>query len=583
LLAVVAALWCIPALWSGLAMDDYILRGKVMGYFPARPDSPLLLELFRFMSGDPEEGRMSIASGLAPWYTDPLIQAAFFRPLSAATHLLDFSIWPENTIPHHAHSILWYALGVLVVALLFRRMLPPAAAGLAGLMFALEDAHYMPVSWLSNRNALLALAFGAVALLLHRNWREQGGLHRLALALTALAAGLFSGEVALGAVAYIAAYQLTLDRDPLVRRLARLAPYLGLVLVWGIIYRSLGFGSHGSGMYVDPLGEPLLFLQVMAERLPALVLAQWLPLTSDVLMYLPRIVTLVMAGLGVVTILWLWRLFAPLLRESNQARFWALGTLLSIVPVCGVIPMDRLLLFPGIGAFGLLALQVERLGWFGGASSSSDPTLLPLPAGRRWAFKGLLVLHVVCVLPFLPLRIGIFQSLSGVIDKGAMRKSDDPALKSQTSVCVNAFDIAYVYTPLIRQANHAVMPVGFGMLTSVKTAFEISRPDARSLVIRPHGGFLAAQGDRLFRGIQRPFAQGQRIHTKAFDVVVLKVTADGRPAEVRFLFKVPLEHKSLEWVYLNQGEVLSWTPPKVGETRSMKAGMPSISTMIKGT
>jgi hypothetical protein len=50
----------------------------------------------------------------------------------------------------------------------------------------------------------------------------------------------------------------------------------------------------------------------------------------------------------------LW-VIAPLLLRDRLARFWAAGTIFASIPVCATFPMDRLLTFVGIGAFGLIA------------------------------------------------------------------------------------------------------------------------------------------------------------------------------------------------------------------------------------
>jgi hypothetical protein len=578
LLAGLALLLGLPALDGGLALDDYVLRAKLVGEMPIPAGSSPYLELFRFLPGSAEVTRPLIVQGVLPWWIDPEVRGAFLRPLAAASHALDFALWPDSYLWHHLHSLLWCALAVLAVALLYRRVAggAMAAAGLAGLMFAVDDAHYMPAAWLANRNAAMALAFGALAVMLHVAWRRRGGLHRLALALAAALAGLLSGELALGAVAYIAAYQIALDPLPWPRRLAGLAPQVALVLAWGAVYTALGFGSGGSGMYVDPLREPLHFLQVMATRIPALMLAQWTQLSSDGLMVLPQAAHLGYAAAGLALLAGLGLLFAPLLRERAEARFWALGMLLSTVPVCGVIPMDRLLLFPGVGAFGLLACQLDRLGWLGSGE-------VVRPGGlRRWSLKALVVIHALLVLPVLPLRIVAFQHLEELADQEALTLPSDRRVAGQTFVFVNAYEITYIYTPLVRRAHGLVLPGGWTALAQVMTDLEISRPDRRSLVISPQGGYMAIPGERLLRGPQRPFHPGQRISTRAHEAEVLRVTPDGRPAEVRFDFRVPLEHPSLRWFHLVRGRVRPFALPGVGGRKRVERGFPSLGAMLTG-
>ncbi len=422
-LVLLALVLSLPALNNDLALDDYILQAKQTGVMPTPEGSSLYLELFRFVSS-PTEFQTYIIEGKAPWWSDPEIRVAFFRPLSVASHMLDHTLWPNSWALHHLHSLLWYALATLVVFLLYRRVGRSAAgAGLAGLMFAIDDAHFLPVAWLSNRNALMALTFGLAAVIFHRSWQEGRGVRWLALALSAVGAGLLSGEVALGAVGYIAAHQLMLDRRPWKSRLLRLTPYGLLVLIWGLVYSALGFGASGSGMYVDPINEPVHFLTSVLLRAPALILSQWTQITSDVLYVLPHGAHLLWCGAGLVVLTGLGICFAPLLKKEAEARFWAVGMLLSLIPVCGTLPMDRLLLLPGVGAFGLLACQVERLGWLKPGTSSP-----PFAAPRRAAGWSRVYSCCISSLPCPCSRSG-FTSFTPWPIRSTAPRSSCPAMK----------------------------------------------------------------------------------------------------------------------------------------------------------
>ncbi|HJN73520.1 MAG TPA: hypothetical protein QGF58_06255 [Myxococcota bacterium] len=73
---------------------------------------------------------------------------------------------------------------------------------------------------------------------------------------------------------------------------------------------------------------------------------------------LPRSAHLALTAAGFATCALLIWLFWPL-RNDRRARFLALGSFGSLVPLCAAFPMDRLLIFAGIGFFGLLALRWE--------------------------------------------------------------------------------------------------------------------------------------------------------------------------------------------------------------------------------
>ena len=59
----------------------------------------------------------------------------------------------------------------------------------------------------------------------------------------------------------------------------------------------------------------------------------------------------------------------PLIRKDQVARFWFLGMIFSLVPIAGTMPSNRLLLFVGLGAMGLMAQFLKGL--------FDSPSILP--------------------------------------------------------------------------------------------------------------------------------------------------------------------------------------------------------------
>ena len=163
--------------------DDHVHRlviqtwqGKVT--LPPLLDTDMrhpLLDTFVFFRGDPALAAEVEEQGLLPWWAAPDLKAAFFRPLSVVTHLLDHVLWPDSPWLMHLHSGAWMVGGLLLALLLFRRIQGAGpAATLAFAAFALEDGHGASVAWIANRNALIALVFGLCTLLAHHRWRSRG-------------------------------------------------------------------------------------------------------------------------------------------------------------------------------------------------------------------------------------------------------------------------------------------------------------------------------------------------------------------------------------------------------------------------
>jgi hypothetical protein len=551
-----------PALRAGLIADDYFHRMILLHRGAWGHDSSPVRELFGFVPTRLAGWMRDV--GYVPWWADPAIHIDLGRPLTALTHVLDYALWPDTPALQHLHSLLWFALGVGLVAVLYRKLHGPGAvAGMAALLFAVEDAHVVSAGWIANRNALLCLACGIVLLLLHLEWRRTGATRALLLALAALAVGLGCGEATLGAVAYVAAWQLTCQAGRWQRRLAPLAPYAVVILGWRVLYLWFGYGTRGSALYVDPGTSPLVFTGALVERWPLLVAAQWFQLPANAWIILSRrtqVAASVVAGvlaLGVGALLW------RLLRREQRARFWALGMAASIVPVCGAFPMDRLLIFAGVGAFGLVAMLLESSGAWPWEPSART-------GWRRGAALVLLVLHGPVAAGLTTLGASVLPLLGAPAQMGASQAPRGPEVSGQTFVFVNGNDFPVVYTHIIRTVRGEPAPRRMAHLAPLSASL-VRREDARTLVISPEGGFLAHPSDRLLASPTHRFSAGETIERPDFAAEIRSVAADGRPVEVAFRFRQPLEDPQLRWLYWVDGRIREFPLPGVGGSISVNA------------
>ena len=99
--ACAACLLCMPALFSGLIVDDFFVLHQVRG----EPLLRGLLRAFDFTSDAPDfEGGLEL--GLWPWWTDAHAKLRFFRPLAALTHALDARLLHDLPWIMHAESLL---------------------------------------------------------------------------------------------------------------------------------------------------------------------------------------------------------------------------------------------------------------------------------------------------------------------------------------------------------------------------------------------------------------------------------------------------------------------------------------------
>lgn len=559
--ALVAVALTLPSLRAGLCADDYFHRAKLVGSraFGELMGSPL--DLFRFFNGDHERARRMMDLGFLPWWTYTGLKGAFWRPLTGLTHWVDYHLWPRDPLLMHVQSVLWYGALVAAAAAVYRRLHGATwLAGLAALLYAIDDAHGMPVGFLANRNALVAGTFGFLALYAHDRWRTSGWRAGAGLAPLLLAASLLAGEAGLATCGYLAAHALFLERGRRVSRALVLLPYAALVVAWRIVWNHLDCGVVDIGLYVDPLAEPGRYLAAVVRHAPVLLLGQWLVPPPEVAIFLGPTFSRLHWGAAAAFVVLLAILLLPLLRRDRVARFWALGMVLAVLPICATFPADRLLFFVGLGAMGLLAQFLQ--GVFGRADW--PPAGVPWRRTARVAGGVFIALHCVVAPLALPIRAA-FPDGGAMADRFGIQVAFDPSIEQQDLVLVNPPSVMHVaYFLAEREERGLPAPRRVRALASGRQAVAVSRPDERTLVVRPARGFISWKFEELLRDERNPMVVGERVELTGLTIEVTALTEDGRPGEAVFRFAVPLEDTSLHWLCWGPEGFVSFALPAVG-------------------
>lgn len=573
-----ACVMVLGALSTGLQYDDYVHYAKIL-----RPDlvpekQNHLLQLFSFADGNVTENERKINNGYFPWWALDELKISFFRPLAALTHWLDYKIWPasakltdvaDSAVIMHIHSIIWFAAMVVAASLLYRRIITPLwIAGLAAFLFAINDAHAVPVAWLANRNALMAAAFGFSSIYFHDRWRRDSWKIGALLAPFFLLLSLFSAEAGIAICGYLLSYELFLVSGNWKNRSAGFLPYFLVAVLWWEVYHGLEFGTYGSGAYIDPGHNPLDFIKHLFERLPVLLYGQWL--FPDVLFYgyLPKpeayfALVAILISLSVLAVFLL-----PVIKQSPVARFWALGMLLSLLPACATVPSNRLLTFAGLGGMGLLALSlgfwIENKPW--------------LPASRIWRVAAAWVVVQMAVVHL------VLSPYSLVMKTKSMKNYTEKTLESpliklsrladfskKTLVFINPpipFTIAFI--PFFCEIHDLPMPEGvYFFVSGLSPRITIKRKDEVTLEVAPENGFIVNVYDQLYRDAGHPMDVGQTVEMAAMQATVLSLTADKRPLRGRFTFSKPLEDDSLLFFAWRDNQFVPFNLPEKGKEVSL--------------
>ncbi|HET6333299.1 MAG TPA: hypothetical protein VFG30_08805 [Polyangiales bacterium] len=563
----------LPSLSTGLAADDYVHTAMLDKPPPIEGFARAPLDIFRFC--DPKFSPLLIREGIFPWWDDPEARLAFMRPITAATHVLDHELWRNVGWAMHLHSALWGLLLLAGVRALYREWIDDRFLGtLAFALYALDDARGWLVSWVAARNAAVGTAISIWALVVHvRERRGQLPLGKW-LAPVLLGLGLLGSEGAAAIGCYVLGHTLFMERGPLLRRVLRLWPYAIVVVLWRVAYVSFDYGVIGSGVYVDPLREPLRFAKMFLENAPILLGSQFGGMWSDtsvMLFILPRLkiviylASVLFAGAVIVALI-------PGLRRSPLLRCCAFGASVSLIPASPTFVADRLLTWVAIGACVLLASLIapvlQRI-------SPAPPAVGSSAASTSvWSMRlGTLLLFLFLVgIVFLPGRSRGTLLMRDFIDRAGAGIPSDPSIASKTLVFVNPPHLPFASYPAIeRAALHVPRPHAWHVLGTATTPLRLQRIDARTLRVSPLGGFLQNPSSRLSRSELRPFAVGQDIPQGDMNVRVREITPEGRPLSVEITFARPLEDGLYVWrQWLGSGAV-PFTPPPIGATVTLPA------------
>ena len=579
-LSLIAMMFTLPALWVGFQFDDYSQRITMLGLNKSVYPGPLgFLDVYSFLRGNQPINDFAKGMGMLPWWAPSDMRLSFLRPLSALSMWIDYKLWPDWPSLMHLQSMLWYAALVAAAATLYRRFLGlTVVAGMAALFYAVDHSHAMPAAWLANRNALLAVFFGILCLLSYDKWRKEGRKRHSVLCPAYLALALLSGEMAVAVGAYLFAYALFLDGhpqagtkrpSPLPQRLWSLWPCAIVFLSWVLLYRFLGYGTHGSGMYIDPLNAPAAFVQALVTRAPLLLMGQWSHISADMIgRFISEKAALTRAFIFLVLVAFL---LVPLIRKDRVARFWLTGMLLSIVPVAATYPSNRLLLFTGIGAMGLLAQCIAHLRRNDGV----------LPFSRFWRIPAVIVVVYLVVVrlvispPLLSFMSYSMKLWGDPLVAAAGHILNDPDIARQELIIVNPPD---QLSPLLFWsvgATERKRPGSMRVLSGAPVPVEVYRIDENSIRVRISGGLFKDVFGRLFRSLKEdPIGVNQEFHVPGMTARVTAMNKKNGPEEIVYRFSAPLEDKSFKWLQWKDYGYKVFLPPPVGKSVLLPAFNP---------
>lgn len=593
------------AFWEGFGSDDYLHFAMLEGVYPAKR-SPF--DLFSFYKTH-QEVKDFKQFGTLPWLTDPNFRLAMLRPLSSALTTFDYLVFGNHVYAFYLHSVFWWVLMVIAVALVLAEVLPIPLAAVAVLLFAIDESNDSTFCWLANRNGVVSLGLGALGLWAHIRWQRSGYKRYFLLSVASIVLALLGGEWVFGIFAYIFAFELFAEQKPTRQRAIALLPTAILGGSFVLVQSILQYGALHSSVYVSPFTDPLLFLFKAIERVPVYF--------ADMVLGIPTVWWYIdspwrqdILSLGIFSrstweMMPVWRywhfalglvaigVFVPLARWAIRAfdadvrralRWLIVGALFALVPMIASVQNERLTLPAEIGLSALfsaiLVAAAQRVYW-GVKRNPMRPPLVTaiLLLGASWIH----IYHAASRSASETQSIRyVFESTARWI---AQADIDDAKVAQQQIVLINPVDhTTAVFLPFIRYAFGHPMPRSCWTLSAAPFAHAIKRTAASALEFTVLGAFWERDiGANFYLDARRPLKRGDTFAIEGLKVEILTVTR-GFLHRFRFTFAKPLDDPGYLFLISSKKGLRRLKLPAVGKTIRIRPGQfPDQALLPKAT
>lgn len=548
-----------PIIYSGYQGDDYFHQLILNGLMPFPSQTPgSIFGLFSFVHADSQNHQQLMMHGALPWWAGNTLHFIFWRPLAELSLWLDHLIAPNQPVLANLQSILWFiALAFLLRSIFLRLGVDKLTAFLAFIVFVLYCHHAGTIELIANRNALMSGFFGFLAFYWHLLFRQSASFRYLLLALASLFLAAASGESAFALGGFFFAYAILLDKSGPAKGFLMIVPYGLLMLLWLGLYRYLGYGAGGSSIiYLDPHSSPLLFIQVLVERLLSLVFSGFGIVPAEALFASKAMgdtaYKFYIAAISSALII-LFAALTPLIKQNKVLQFSLLAAIIALLPVATVIPQSRLLLIASAGFCLFIAIVITHIF----SAKQHRP-----PHSIKAVAIGFILLHLI-ISPALFFKFSYDLSKSTISLEDTLLSIDDQHLKDKHVLLLNtSITESALLMPLRLLQQHSI-PKQVTLLTSSSGALSLERISNKHLRLSRERGFVS-RSELAFRDLDKePFAVGDNMTIGAIRLSVTQINQHKQPLSIDIqLFDVVDDYRLL--LSKNQ-QFISITLPAIGE------------------
>lgn len=553
ILLVLIALY-FPFMAIGLIVDDFYHFAMINNSAITQlTEASSLYGFFHFVDTDVQRTQFLIDQGLIPWWTADNFKFVFFRPLTELSLFIDYSLFASNTYLMHLHSILWKFLAAASVFYCTMQITKDRALStLCTLLFAVDATHAITVGWLANRSALMAAAFGLLAVAFYLKALDNSRpIKYLIASMATMALALACGEIGVSFVAIMFCFAFLPRERPIYSRLILFSGPLALTLIYLAIYVSQGYGAGGDALlYSSPFALDSGFWQQLLFRVPALMIGSLGLLPAD--LYGATFSLSPGAVLAITGLIFLLLCYWHEIRTNRLIQVSLAALVFCCIPVAAKMPSDRNLFVATYPTCLFLAVILKK-------AISHDWSA----AGLRLAFKKytaaiLFLIHIVLSAALHPMYAYSLHSMSD--DSIRIYQSLPEDIEGKTLVFVDTpFAPACLATPVVSYLQRP-LPAHTIWLSNNYKGSEINIDSSGSLTLTVPQGLLSNGDDTLFRSPQKaPLYQGEKIELPSLTIEIDAVTPDKRPMRLR---ATPTEPDNTIYLTFKKGKFRVIEPDK---------------------
>lgn len=298
-----------------------------------------------------------------------------WHPLTWISHMLDWRLFGQNPIGHHAGNLLFHLANTLLLFLVFRRMTSSTwKSAFVAALFAVHPLHVESVAWVAERKDVLSTLFWMLTMWAYVGYAKRQSVRAYISVIVLFVLGLMSKPM----LVTLPLALLLLDYWPLGRfepvsakrqawrgwtLLAEKVPLFVLSAASSILtYLAQQRGGALAGVEEFPIG---VRVSTSLSAYVGYILDMFRP--SGLVVFYPHEPLGALEVIGAAVVLVCVTVFAVMLRHRRYLLvgwLWYLGTL---VPVIGLVQVgaqamaDRYTYVPLIGLFVMIAWGVPDL------------------------------------------------------------------------------------------------------------------------------------------------------------------------------------------------------------------------------